>query len=81
VTALARTRHTRAQAGLTGDERTHNLKGAFQPLTDLTGRHVVLVDDVLTTGSTALECAQILRHSGSQSVTLAVLAATVARDY
>jgi len=81
VQAIARTRRTRAQAGLTGDERERNLRGAFRPLMDLTGQHVLLVDDVLTTGSTALECAQVLRSAGARSVTLVVLAATLPREY
>ena len=81
VTAIARARKTRAQAGLTGDQRQLNLRGAFRPLVDLTGKHLLLIDDVLTTGSTALECAQTLRSAGATSVRLVVLAATIPREY
>lgn len=72
ATALRRVRDTPAQAGLTASERRRNLQGAFalvvrqQPA--VAGRHVALVDDVLTTGSTAALCAEVLLAAGARRV-------------
>ncbi len=75
--ALRRVRSTRAQADLGGAERRTNVRGAFAARTAaaLAGRHVLLVDDVLTTGATVSECARVLIDAGA----LTVGALTVAR--
>lgn len=68
--ALRRIRRTQAQPGLGAAERRVNLAGAFvvcHPAT-VSGRHVVLVDDVLTTGATANACAGALRAAGASRV-------------
>ncbi|HET7341429.1 MAG TPA: phosphoribosyltransferase family protein, partial [Methylomirabilota bacterium] len=49
-------------------ERQANVRGAFAAGTAVAGRHVVLVDDVLTTGATAGECARILKSAGARRV-------------
>ena len=72
VPALRRLRDTPAQAGLTAVERRTNLLGAFA-LDEayrrrVAGGHLALVDDVLTTGSTALACAAVLRAAGARRV-------------
>ena len=72
--SLRRTRHTPSQADLPHKERQRNVRGAFECVTDLTGQRVLLVDDVLTTGATANECARVLKLHGASSVTVAVLA-------
>ena len=73
--SLRRTRRTRAQAGLDAGERRKNLRGAFtwhgRPLS---GMHVALVDDVMTTGTTVKECAGILRKAGVMRVDIWVIA-------
>jgi len=66
---LQRTRHTPAQSGLDAASRRKNLHGAFRWRgRDLAGMRVALVDDVMTTGSTAAECARVLMRAGARSV-------------
>ena len=67
---LVRTRDTRQQARLDGIERLHNLDGAFAVTGDVTGKRVLLVDDVCTTGTTANACAEALRRAGASAVLL-----------
>ena len=55
-------------------ERRGNVRGAFECRRDLSGERILLVDDVLTTGATAGECARVLHLHGAQEVTVAVLA-------
>jgi ComF family protein len=64
---LLRVRETRAQARLTGADRRRALAGAFASVRDPPWR-VLLVDDVLTTGSTAAACAEVLQESGARRV-------------
>ena len=45
--------------------RAANVAGAFSPVTDVSGLHVILIDDVLTTGATAVECARTLAAGGA----------------
>lgn len=71
---LIRILPTVAQAGLTARERHHNLRGAFALTRPLAGEKVLLIDDVMTTGTTARICATVLRCNGAGEVALAVLA-------
>jgi ComF family protein len=74
--ALMRLRATESQAGLTPRQRRLNLRGAFS-VTDpaaVKGRHVLLIDDILTTGATARAAALALRKAGAASVWVATLA-------
>ncbi|HKR94615.1 MAG TPA: phosphoribosyltransferase family protein, partial [Candidatus Angelobacter sp.] len=56
-----------------------NLRGAFRVphLNRVVGRTVLLVDDVLTTGTTASECARILRKAGAEKVWVVTVARTL----
>lgn len=79
--ALVRTRAKRHQAGLPLEQRMANVAGAFRAaqLQQLEGKRILLVDDVITTGTTAAACAQALLHAGADSV-FALAFATVEFD-
>lgn len=73
---LVRNRETISQTGLTRPQRQANLRGAFavkQP-EKLRGRSILLVDDVMTTGATAGECARVLMKCGARKVSVATVA-------
>jgi ComF family protein len=74
--ALRRVRATQSQTGLTRHQRRANLRGAFSvPRPEaVAGRDVVVADDVFTTGTTASECARVLRRAGARSVFVATVA-------
>lgn len=65
---LLRSRATRPQRGLTAKVRAVNLKHAFHVQGDVSGKTIVLVDDVWTTGSTMAECAKVLKKAGAKRV-------------
>jgi len=71
---LVRSRYTERQVGGGLAGRRANVVGAFEVVGPVADRRVWLVDDVLTTGATADECAQALRSSGAASVRVAVVA-------
>ncbi len=74
---LFRVRHTRPQVGLQGKSRRDNVRGAFQAVEPVVrGKHILLIDDVLTTGATLTESAETLYRAGAQSVTAFCLART-----
>jgi ComF family protein len=71
--ALVRTRDTPQQAHLSRPERLKNVAGAFAAdTTDVGGTHVILVDDVTTTGATLAECVKTLKSAGAQVTPLAL---------
>lgn len=67
---LAATPSKHRQAELSRQERLKNRKGVYTALRDVQGLHILLIDDVLTTGATAAECARILLKGGAASVSL-----------
>lgn len=69
-----------AQKHLTRQARMRNVQGLFQCAAPVQGQHVVVVDDVMTTGSTLHAIAVVLKNAGAASVTGAVLARTPAHD-
>jgi ComF family protein len=78
---LARRRHTKSQVGLSRAERLTNLSGAFlvpeEAKAKISGLRVLLVDDVLTTGSTANLAAKALLRAGAIAVDVLVFARVV----
>jgi ComF family protein len=74
---LKRQRPTHSQVGLTREERVANIRDAFRVTAPgrVHGRTVIVVDDVMTTGTTVSECARVLKKAGAERV----WAATVAR--
>jgi len=77
VAALRRTRATQPQAGLSNTRRRSNVAAAFRcrrGAQTLAGKRVLLIDDVMTTGSTAAACARALKQAGAAGVVLLTLA-------
>lgn len=72
------------QVGASRQERLNHVRDAFwvapERLPDVRGQHVVLVDDVITTGASLYEAARALRAAGAAHITGVVLARTEARD-
>ena len=77
--ALMKVRHTITQVGLSKDQRRENLRGAFaaEPAF-VRGKRVLLLDDVMTTGSTFAECTSVLLDAGAKSVRCLSVATTTA---
>lgn len=76
---VVRSRATQSQTGLSSHQRRANIRGAFviaQP-EQVSGRQVVLIDDVFTTGTTVSECARLLRRAGATRVWVATAARTL----
>jgi ComF family protein len=76
---LLRQRDTISQVGLSREERLHNVRGAFR-VSDpgrVKGRTLIVVDNVMTTGTTLSECARVLTRAGAERV----WAVTVARAF
>jgi ComF family protein len=73
---IRRTRYTTQHVQTSRSARIDNVKGAFlvKDCARVRGKTVLLVDDVLTTGSTASEVARVLRDAGANRVIVAVLA-------
>lgn len=78
---LLRTRHTPSQAGLSSRKRRLNVRGVFKLhpryATLVKDKHIVLVDDVMTTGATLTACTKALKKAGAREVTIVTLAKTM----
>ena len=78
VRTLQKVRHNRPQSGISGQaKRRANVLGAYR-ITDpqqLRGKRVLLLDDVITTGATAGECARVLLTAGAKEVHCGCIAA------
>lgn len=80
VAGYQRTRDTKEQATLKWKERHANVRGAFACELDLRGKHVAVVDDVMTTGATLNEFANTLKQSGAEKISVYVVARTLKRE-
>jgi ComF family protein len=74
IHALKRVRPTVAQAGLSNTGRRRNVAAAFRPRRAVEGKRILLIDDVMTTGSTAAACALALKRAGASKVALLTVA-------
>jgi ComF family protein len=76
---LQRIRPTASQVHLTPVERLKNVSGAFQVSRpgEVTGKDIMLIDDVYTTGATVNECARTLKKAGAERVSVFTLARVV----
>lgn len=71
--AMLRRAHTK-QVGLNRTQRIENIKGDFVINSDVKGKSVLIIDDVITTGATVSECAMILKQAGAKKVWALALA-------
>ena len=75
---LKKVRHNRSQSGITGQaKRRVNMLGAYKAVCpqELQGKRILLLDDVITTGATAGECARVLLTAGAKEVHCGCIAA------
>ena len=78
VPLLKKVRHNRPQSGIHGAaQRRANVLGAYRELDReaIAGKKILLLDDILTTGATAGECARVLKTAGAKEVHCAAVAA------
>ncbi len=75
--ACRKVRDTQPQAALPWKERAKNVRKAFVCDKDFTGKHVAVVDDVMTTGATLNELARNLKQAGAARVTGLIVARTL----
>ena len=73
---MKRIRDTASQTSMDKTERAQNIRGAFRASDKCRGMSILLVDDVLTTGSTSMECAKTLKDAGAARVYLAAACRT-----
>jgi len=76
LNSLIKTNNTSPQVGLSSKSRRKNIKNAFEVRNqgNITGKQILLVDDVITTGATIRECARVIKKAGAESVYAVTLA-------
>lgn len=75
--ACERTRNTAPQSSLHWQERGKNMRKAFACTADLNGKHIAIVDDVMTSGASIEELARTLRQAGAEQISAWVVARTL----
>ncbi len=77
---LIKSKDSISQSGLSKEERKENVKNTFKlnPLfkNDIWRKNILIIDDVLTTGATASECAKVLRRNGAKRINILTIART-----
>lgn len=68
ITSCKRTKYTEPQAMLSAQERIKNVNNAFEIVTDFSHQHVVILDDVITTGHTVTALASALKAAGASKI-------------
>lgn len=84
VKTLRKHRHNRKQSRIRGKQaRFKNVQGVYRIVdaSPIQGKHVLLLDDIVTTGATVSEAARVLREAGAKSVTVACLASATTQTY
>ena len=77
ASVILRERNTISQVKLPAEKRSENVRGAFSVKSDIvSGKNILLLDDVITTGATLIECATVLKNAGAKQVS----ALTIARS-
>lgn len=73
---LLRVKHTQSQGHMKRTQRQRNVSKAFQVKNNqkIIGKHVLLIDDVMTSGATLNECAKTLKKAGAQKISYLTLA-------
>jgi ComF family protein len=66
--AVIRQRKTTSQTGLNAQQRQKNIRGAFEVVTEIKAKHLLIIDDVMTTGSTVNELAGLLKKNRVERV-------------
>lgn len=76
TTAIEKYKDNKPQTGVSSRDRRENVKGVYRPIDrkSVKGKRVLLVDDILTTGSTASEVARVLKYCGATEVAVLVFA-------
>jgi ComF family protein len=75
--ACTKVRATAPQTDLPYAERAKNVRGAFTCKADFSGRHVAVLDDVMTTGATLNEISRVLKQAGAMEVSAWVVARSI----
>ncbi len=81
ASSLVCVRDYESQKFLNQEERLSNIQGVFKVLEDFNDMHVVIIDDVISTGATALEAANEFYKAGARKVTILVLAINQFKNY
>ncbi len=74
LTSIKRVKPTSKQSGLDAAERRRNLKDAFVAVSPVDMRHVLIVDDVITTGETGRQLANVVLAAGAKKVSMLAVA-------
>jgi ComF family protein len=76
INCLIKVKDTAPQVGLSSRERLRNIRNAFRVSREnlIKGKDILLIDDVVTTGSTIRECSRVLKHAGASDIYVISLA-------